>query len=119
MRKVELKGNKVMKRMLGFILFILCAYAIYYDLTIGTLPGIQAVQEDEHKAVESTLSIEYIEIEVKPGDTVLSIIEQNGGVPAHFSIEKIVTDFSELNEGINPTDIQPGKTYKFPIYDKD
>lgn len=104
-----------MKRFAGIVLALLVCLAIYYDLTVGSLPGIEkgeAMMEQETAA--STLP--YVEIRVQPGDTVLSIIEQNGGVPGDISIEQIITDFSLLNEGLDPLNIQPGEIYKFPVY---
>lgn len=104
-----------MKRFAGLFLACFIGLAIYYDLTVGTLPGIQAVDEPTDRATSAPSRI-YVEIEVHPGDTVLSIIERHGGIPDHLSIEEVIYDFSELNGGQDPLSIQPGEIYKFPIY---
>lgn len=54
-------------------------------------------------------------IEVKTGDTVLSVTEaiNKKKVP---SIEKVIDDFKQLNKNTSATKIQIGKSYKFPLY---
>ena len=52
---------------------------------------------------------------MKPGDTLLSIIEREEGALTK-PIETIVTDFQELNEGLKPEQMQIGKVYKIPSY---
>jgi hypothetical protein len=57
----------------------------------------------------------YKAIEVKTGDTVLSITEaiNKKKIP---SIEKVIDDFKQLNKDTAATKIQVGKSYKFPLY---
>ena len=113
-----------MKRFLGFIAFILVIYVIYFDLTTGTLPiTIEATTtektESSHEPVEKNkeaASIDYFEIKVKSGDTVLSIIEGHLNASLPVPIEQVITDFKSLNNGLDPKKIQLGKTYKFPNY---
>lgn len=105
-----------MKRVVALIFAFLIGFAIYYDLTVGTLPGIQA---SEGIAAQKEASLPYVEIQVHPGDTVLSIIERHGGIPENVAIEEIITDFSTLNDGLDPLNIQPGKIYKFPLYSQE
>ena len=95
-----------MKRLFGILLTVMVLYAIYYDLSQGTLP----VDTGEKATIEKTNTVPglpYFEAKVVVGDTVLSI-----PVP----ISDIATDFRQLNNGQSPQEIQPGKTYKFPIY---
>lgn len=108
-----------MKRLLTFLIICFVIFIVYYDITSGTLP--QMIPTDFKKnslpvnnsAHKSKLS--FIEITIKPGDTLLSIIErEEGSLPQ--SIESIVTDFQELNEGLRPEQMQIGKTYKIPNY---
>jgi len=99
-----------MKRMIGLMFVAICIYAIYFDLSIGTLPKAEKKDMD--------LGIEYVVVTVQPGDTVLSIIEELGGFPIGVSIEKMIEDFVDLN-GIFPEQIQPGKSYKIPVYHKE
>ena len=57
----------------------------------------------------------YKEILIKPGDTLLSIIEKDKEAK-NQPIEEIISDFQSLNEGLQPENMQIGKTYKIPIY---
>ena|SRR5690606_19095352 len=99
-----------MKRVLVIMLIAICVYAIYFDFTIGTLPK---AEEQESDTTHSDLKYAFVTVE--PGDTVLSIIEEIGGFPSSMSIEEMINDFVDLN-GILPEQIQPGVTYKIPIY---
>jgi hypothetical protein len=105
-----------LKRIIGALITVLIIYVIYYDLTEGTLP--MEKRTDESVSVSSPLTdgLPYVEEEVKPGDTVLSIVERNGKNPLPTSISKVIADFEKLNDGKKPEDIQIGKQYKFPIY---
>ncbi|WP_042345916.1 hypothetical protein [Bacillus massiliigorillae] len=105
-----------MKKILFLLVIALVCYAIYFDITKGTLPAFTAPQNPiETKGNESALP--YKVIAVQAGDTVLSILEREEG---HLSkpIETIMKDFEELNNGVSPLEIQIGKTYKFPTYMK-
>ncbi|PLR85932.1 hypothetical protein CVD25_04230 [Bacillus canaveralius] len=101
-----------MKRIAGFICVVLVIYVIYFDLSSGTLPGVK------EKKIEAKMETQlaYFESSVKPGDTVLSIIEKNIDKAVPVSIEQVITDFQSLNEGLKPTEIQIGEDYKFPEY---
>ncbi|WP_346199837.1 hypothetical protein NSQ96_11490 [Caldifermentibacillus hisashii] len=103
-----------MKRVFGIVAIIIVVYAIYFDITAGTLPGA----EKKESVQETALSLQYVELEVKPGDTLLSLIESQGGYPDDISIEEMIKDFSALNEGIKPDDMQFGETYKIPLYNQ-
>lgn len=103
-----------MKKILFLLIIALVCYAIYFDITKGTLPAFTA----PHDIIEPNKNdsrLPYKEIPVQAGDTVLSILEREEG---HLSkpIEAIMKDFQELNNGVSPHDIQIGKTYKFPTY---
>ena len=71
-------------------------------------------QKKENKAEKET-DVTYKTIEVKTGDTVLSITEaiNKKKIP---SIEKVIDDFKQLNKNTPATKIQLGKSYKFPLY---
>ncbi|AXK20217.1 TPA: hypothetical protein ROY05_000798 [Bacillus toyonensis] len=116
-----------MKR-LGIFLFVLVlGYIFYYDIKIGTLPMLssykkttaaQTIKKEETTTKQSKkeeTDVTYKAIEVKTGETVLSITEQinKKKIP---SIEKIIDDFKQLNKSTSATKIQIGKTYKFPLY---
>ncbi|CAN7321108.1 hypothetical protein [Rossellomorea sp. LjRoot5] len=121
-----------MKRMAIFFGIIILLYSVYYDLNKGTLRllykeaivatseplvnGNQREQPQEPvKREEDPSSLSYVEMEVKPGDTVLSLVEDliDGSIPV--SIDQVITDFEELND-VSPAKIQIGKTYKIPNY---
>ncbi|MDT3494709.1 hypothetical protein NLU03_09710 [Bacillus toyonensis] len=116
-----------MKR-LGIFLFVLVlGYIFYYDIKIGTLPMLssykkttaaQTIKKEETTTEQSKkeeTDVTYKTIEVKTGETVLSITEQinKKKIP---SIEKVIDDFKQLNKSTSATKIQIGKTYKFPLY---
>ena len=71
-------------------------------------------KQKENKAEKET-DVTYKTIEVKTGDTVLSITEaiNKKKIP---SIEKVIDDFKQLNKNTPATKIQLGKSYKFPLY---
>ncbi|MBN8190971.1 hypothetical protein JI667_02305 [Bacillus sp. NTK074B] len=122
-----------MKRMAIFIGIIILLYSVYYDLNNGTLkllykeatvansaPRVNVNQTKPSTPVEGvrerdTSSLPYVEMEVKPGDTVLSLVEDliDGSIPV--SIDRVITDFEKLND-LPPAKIQIGKTYKIPNY---
>ena len=104
-----------MKRLFGILLTVMVLYAIYYDLSQGTLP----VDTAEKATIEKTNTVPglpYFEAKVVAGDTVLSILEDRYHHSIPVPISDIATDFRQLNNGQSPQEIQPGKTYKFPIY---
>ncbi|MEY8347814.1 hypothetical protein AALF16_05745 [Bacillus cereus] len=114
-----------MKRLGALLLVLVLSYVFYYDIKIGTLPMLssykkttaaQTVKKEniDTKAKKET-DVQYKAIEVKTGDTVLSITEaiNKKKVP---SIEKVIDDFKQLNKNTSATKIQIGKSYKFPLY---
>ncbi|UYX51087.1 hypothetical protein M3Y14_21405 [Bacillus thuringiensis] len=122
-----------MKR-LGVLLFVLVlGYIFYYDIKIGTLPMLSSykktsaaqtikkentdAKQNKEKETEKEKETDtvYKAIEVKTGDTVLSITEaiNKKKIP---SIEKVIDDFKQLNKNTSATKIQVGKSYKFPLY---
>ncbi|HEX7064303.1 MAG TPA: LysM domain-containing protein [Bacillales bacterium] len=108
-----------MKGFLGLCLAALVLYTIYYDLEYGTLPQTsKAATVETHKQQKQPQEkIPSKKIKVKPGQTVLSIVEKvNGSNPV--SIQKIVHDFEQLNPDVNANQIQIGETYQFPVYHK-
>ncbi|MGG0204791.1 hypothetical protein [Bacillus mycoides] len=122
-----------MKR-LGVLLFVLVlGYIFYYDIKIGTLPMLSSykktsaaqtikkentdTKQNKEKETEKEKETDtaYKAIEVKTGDTVLSITEaiNKKKIP---SIEKVIDDFKQLNKNTSATKVQVGKSYKFPLY---
>lgn len=102
-----------MKRFLTGCSILLILYVVAYDLKIGTLPQTQPVNA-EIQTVEKD-SNNYRTYEAGPGDTLISVVEElntYGG----YTITSMIRDFKSLNPGVNPENIQLGKTYKFPVY---
>ncbi len=116
-----------MIRLFVVVLIFITIYSIYYDLSAGTIPQpatpatavvpttLNTEAEAETKKQHSSEKM-YIEVEVKAGDTVLTIAEKIANKPIPVSITQLVEDFEQMNEGITPEKIQIGKTYKFPVY---
>jgi hypothetical protein len=105
-----------MKKFISGMLILLVLYVIVYDLKIGTLPA--AALPQPHKIEIENKKDNYSLKTVKPGETVLSIIEKNSG-SQKVNMVTIVQDFKRLNPSVDPDRIIPGKTYKFPLYAKD
>lgn len=109
-----------MKKLSLAVLVFLLLYSVYFDLKIGTLPSAKA-EPVPVQAASSEQPIEqehqsFKEIQVQPGETMLTILEKlhNGSFPV--SIEKAVKDFEQLNDGISAHDIKADQTYRFPFY---
>ncbi len=107
-----------MKKLFGFILAILVIYVIYYDLTVGTLPSshVSIKTNTESAAAKPNTSIPSFEAKVKPGETVMSIVEHHIDKELPVSITELIKDFEKLNPGQSPERIQIGSTYLFPEY---
>lgn len=107
-----------MKRILLPLFGLLILYVVYIDLTEGTLPGTVAKQTQvTTKAVTNdTLEISAFEAEVKPGETLISIVENQLDQPLPVSIDELIKDFEALNPGQAPEKIKIGSSYQFPDY---
>ncbi|MFC0270018.1 hypothetical protein ACFFIX_00905 [Metabacillus herbersteinensis] len=109
-----------MKRLAVLVLALFLSYIIYYDFSSGTLPT-SATPTKEESSVPTTsqetidTDINYFEVKINEGDTVLSIIERtHSSLPV--SIETIISDFEKLNPGEKAESITIGSTYKFQKY---
>lgn len=114
-----------MKKLAGLLVFLLVVYAVYNDLSIGTLPAAKfqepellenKMAETEDEETQSTQAIPFFEHEVLPGDTVLSVIDSYMDKPLNVPVSQAVEDFKKLNDGTNPQKIKFGNVYKFPDY---
>lgn len=100
------------KAILYTILFLVC-WTSYADLTTGVLPSGTKIKS---QTTVPRASVQYKTITVSPGDTLLSIVERlNSRVP---SIDQVTKDFESLNPHVSSNNIQIGKTYAFPVYEK-
>ncbi len=114
----------MLKRLVTVIITIIILYAIYYDLSKGTLPASftkeTAVSKMNSNSENNTgEERSYFEEKVDAGDTVISIIEEHLNDSISVPITEVIADFKELNHGISPQEIQQGKVYKFPSYPKE
>ncbi|WP_040207988.1 hypothetical protein [Neobacillus jeddahensis] len=109
-----------MKKLIGFLLSILVVYVIYFDLTVGTLPTSKTLQVDakiETNTVESKkTTIPFFDAKVKPGETLISIVEHQLDKPLPVPMTKLIDDFQQLNSDQSAEKIQIGITYHFPDY---
>lgn len=116
---VEIRSQEAcpMKKLLGILLTFIVLYAIYFDLTTGTLPHADSQKAEAMVETESKISaIPYFTAKVEPGETVITIVEHQLKKPLPVSITKLVRDFDTLNSGQNAEKIQVGRTYRFPDY---
>jgi hypothetical protein len=114
-----------MKKLAGLLVFLIVTYAVYNDLSIGTLPAAK-MQDPEISQAEmvemdktetkNTQEIPFFEHEVLPGDTVLSVIDSYMDKPLDVPVSQAVEDFKKLNDGTDPQKIKFGNVYKFPDY---
>ncbi|MDF2945689.1 MAG: hypothetical protein K0S51_368 [Bacillales bacterium] len=102
-----------MRKLFIAIAFTLLVTAVINDIKNGTLPR-SSVQKKAVSVQRTSNKLKYVNIKVKRGDTVLSIYEQyNKGTVE--SIDKIISDFIELND-LDPVKIKENNTYKIPIH---
>ncbi|WP_070120658.1 hypothetical protein [Bacillus marinisedimentorum] len=108
-----------MKRFLLAGCACLVFYIIYFDLTTGTLPAntVPAVHTAAAGKSGDDLDIQYQNRVVKPGDTVLSVVEKIHGGTSPVPIDEIISDFEALNPNGNLAALHIGKTYRFPFYE--
>ncbi|WP_408006788.1 hypothetical protein ACJROX_19125 [Pseudalkalibacillus sp. A8] len=106
-----------MKKFIITCVVILFLYSAYFDLKVGTLPT-EAKNDMQVQVANSvpTEEVAFKEVQVQPGETVLSILEQihHGSLPV--SIEKAVAEFERLNQNTSAHSIQANETYRFPLF---
>ena len=105
-----------MKRFFITLAVLVTIYVIYVDLSRGTL-NTNPEPSLEVQASPNT-SLQYFQQEVQAGDTLLTIVDEHSQGGLSVSLETVVTDFKSLNEGLNPEEIQTGRTYFFPEYNE-
>lgn len=108
-----------MGKLLGFLLSVLVVYAVYYDLSVGTLPHANSQKTAVASAtVEPEVNFPYFKEKVQPGETLISIVEHQANQSISVPISNLVHDFKSLNPGQSPEKLQIGRTYRFPRYSK-
>lgn len=119
MYKLSFLEACTMKKLFGVLFAILIIYVIYIDLTVGTLPNATQTVEAEAKVTSQPESgLPSFAAKVKPGETVISIVEHHINKALPVSIDDLIHDFGTLNPGKTPEKIQIGSTYQFPDYSK-
>jgi hypothetical protein len=106
----------MLRRLFLTLLSVLILYVIYHDFTKGTLQI--ETNENNSVPVSTTSNIPFFVVEVKPGETVLTIVEKNLDKQIPVSITRVISDFEQLNDGEKPEKILIGKQYRFPDYSK-
>jgi LysM repeat protein len=109
-----------MKKLFGVLFAALVIYIIYFDLTVGTLPTAATKQVDRNAVTvaKPKTEIPSFEAKVKPGETLISIVEHYLGKSLPVSINDLIEDFQQLNPGISAEKMKIGATYHFPDYSK-
>lgn len=105
-----------MKKILGLLLSVLVVYAIYFDLSIGTLP--HAISQNTVATPKPEVNFPYFEEKVEPGETLISIVEHQSEHSLSVPMSDLIHDFKSLNPGQSPNKLEIGKTYRFPEYSK-
>lgn len=103
----------MIKKLSFLTLFTLLSYIIFYDIVFGTFKDVSNHPPSE---ITTEVAISFQNIEIKSGDTLLSVVEQistSNNIP---SSDIIIKDFQTLNHGTQPLHLQIGTTYKIPIY---
>ncbi|KDE46558.1 hypothetical protein DI43_12605 [Geobacillus sp. CAMR12739] len=103
-----------MKKFIFLLLLFLSSYIVYRDLAIGTL---HPSSETAAAIVQSKQApMPYRTVTIRPGDTLLSIVEKELDGPLPVPLEQLIRDFERLNPGEHAQTLKIGKTYKVPIY---
>jgi len=122
--RIDMFGGMMMKSLIGFCLFFLILYIIYYDVSHGTLPSfkteVESIEQTEVLDVSTTPSqtntLPFQEVTIKAGDTLISLVEKLSTTNNTLAIDTLVKDFETLNPGEQANSLIIGKKYKIPIY---
>ncbi|AXF54718.1 hypothetical protein [Salicibibacter kimchii] len=108
-----------MKKWIWILAIATVAFAIYYDVSRGTLPVADSSPETANETVEVTETHfdHTVDVEIEAGQTVLTIVEQLHDVGMPMKMEAIKNDFQYLNEGQPPEQLREGQVYTFPLYE--
>lgn len=99
------------------ICFILFLLSIYHDLFSKNPTSLQNKQEEQAVSLYNDHSFEIVQVKVKAGDTVLSIIERlNKERSEEIEADKFLRDFEKLNPNVNPHQLEKNTIYYFPLY---
>lgn len=102
------------KRLFLYLFIILLLISVYKDIMSGHhIPGDQLVENKQSVSMD----FQVTQIKVKPGETVLSIIEKiNNHDIQTRSVSQIIDDFKLANPNTDPYQLKAGNFYYFPLY---
>ncbi|QDI89804.1 hypothetical protein EPH95_00280 [Salicibibacter halophilus] len=106
-----------MKKWFWILAIATIIFAIYYDVTRGTLPVVDPSPETTNETMEITQTHfdHTVDVEIEAGQTLLTIVEQlhDEGMP--MDMAAIKNDFQYLNDGQPPEQLHEGNVYTFPF----
>lgn len=112
-----------MWKRIGIFLFCCALFmSIWKDLTIGSpVPATPAepnmqepVQDKKQESNQETF--QPVLLQVKQGDTLLSVANELNNNDLRVTMEQVIVDFEELNPGKDPYALDAGSAYYFPHY---
>ncbi|GAK11498.1 hypothetical protein [Geomicrobium sp. JCM 19039] len=115
-----------MKKWAWILAILAIIVAVYYDLSRGSLPVIGSEEttveeevddEEDEDLDENVFYDDTVAIEVEPGQSLLTIIEQLHEDGYDAPVDHVKSDFEHLNDGILSDEIRAGDVYTFPIYE--
>ncbi|QXE00442.1 FimV family protein [Terribacillus sp. DMT04] len=113
-----------MWKRIGVFLFC-CALilSIWKDLTIGSpIPAASTAENEPTQPDTATQknnikkTFQPVLLQVKQGDTLLSITNELNNHELHVTMEQVIQDFEELNPEKDPYALNAGSAYYFPHY---
>ncbi|SDD20043.1 hypothetical protein SAMN05421663_107233 [Terribacillus halophilus] len=114
-----------MWKRIGIFLFCCALFmSIWKDLTIGSpIPAAPAETKKEEQVTDEKQELteemfQPVLLQVKQGDTLLSIANELNNNDLRVTMEQVIRDFEELNPGKDPYALDAGSAYYFPHYPK-
>lgn len=100
------------KKIILYIFIILLVLSMYHDLRKEL---IVSQEISTNHVSEKTKNV--MKVRVKPGDTILSLIEEvNEGILSEIDINQLVSDFKQVNEHMDTNELEVNKYYYVPLY---
>lgn len=106
------------KRMSIYLLFLLLFISIYKDLTTEIPENIPQTTVPQYDNIKKVPGVTGIKVQVRPGDTVLSVVEQlnKDNQKINTDITRIIADFEKVNPHVDPYNLNSHDFYYFPLY---
>lgn len=105
-----------------YVIILLCSFFIivglYHDLSLDAMSA-NLETADTLPNIDPNTDFTVESVQVRPGDTLLSIIEElNHPKLLIVDMEKFITDFQQVNEKVDANQLQAHAYYYFPVYKK-